>query len=191
MKFLSLLAVKLLSETMAQIICSCSPTQYNFRLDLSADCDASTITEEQDGIDGSLCFFGEGSSTTFTSPEESTSSLQVLTSPIIEVTSALFLEIDTTPEMNIIKQDSTYFTTNLPGGSVVTFSSISNQLDYMLSIEDQMEYVPGGVVIVLFGNDRDGNVVQNTVAWDYDHDCENEPLSDGNTIGWVKIVSHA
>ena len=124
---------------------------------------------------GSLCFFGG----------------EVPTSPIIEVTSILFLEVDTTPELNIINQDSTYFTTNLPDGSVVTYTSISNQLDYTLPIEDQMEYVPGGVVIVLFGNNGNGNDVQNTVAWNYEHDCANEPLSDGDTIGWVKIVSHA
>lgn len=40
--------------------CSCSPTQYLFRLNLSADCASATINEDKLGIDSSLCFFGEG-----------------------------------------------------------------------------------------------------------------------------------
>jgi hypothetical protein len=118
-----------------------------------------------------------------------TAAMRAPTAPITEVTSILFLEVDTTPELNIINQDSTYFTTNLPDESVVTYTSISKQLDYTLPLEEQMEYVPGGVVVVLFGNDEEGNVVQNTVAWDYDlSNCEVEPLAVGDTIGWVAMV---
>jgi hypothetical protein len=119
------------------------------------------------------------------------SSMRAPTSPVTEVTSILFLEVDTTPELNIINQDSTYFTTNLPNESVITYTSISNQLDYKLPLEDQMENAPGGVVVVLFGNDQDGNVIQNTVAWDYGGAgyCESEPLAAADTIGWIVVVS--
>jgi hypothetical protein len=121
---------------------------------------------------------------------DAAAAMRAPTAPITEITSILFLEVDTTPELNIINQDSTYFTTNLEDGSVVAYTSISNQLDYTLPLEEQMEYVPGGVVVVLFGNDEDGNVVQNTVAWDYNMgNCESEPLTVGDTIGWVAIVS--
>lgn len=225
MKSLLLLATALLPQLRAQpASCSCSPTQYTFRLDLSANCDSSTISEELDGINGSLCFFGEGSSSgTGVFPGDMvlggkggtgpirkikelslkhhryslerrqqvdlTAAMRAPTAPITEVTSILFLEVDTTPELNIINQDSTYFTTNLPDESVVTYTSISKQLDYTLPLEEQMEYVPGGVVVVLFGNDEEGNVVQNTVAWDYDlSNCEVEPLAVGDTIGWVAMV---
>lgn len=227
MKSLLLLATTFLPQTLAKALYSCSPTEYTFRLDLSADCDTTTITQEQDGIDGSLCFFGEGSqsgSSVFpgemvqggkggTGPIRKlrqsslyshlkndrrlqgldlSASMRAPTSPITEVTSILFLEVDTAPELNIINQDSTYFTTNLSDGSVITYTSISMQLDHTLPLKDQMEYVPGGVVIVLFGNDEEGNAVQNTVAWDYGGKgyCDSEPLSDGDAIGWIKIVSY-
>ena len=220
MKSLLLMATVLLPQTQAQPTCSCSPTEYTFRLDLSANCDTSTISEQQDGINGSLCFFGEGSSSgTGVFPGDMVlggkggtgpirklqqsmrqhdrreqvdlaAAMRAPTSPITEVTSILILEVDTSPELNIINQDSTYFTTNLESGALVTYTSISNQLDHTVPIEDQMEYVPGGVVVVLFGNDEDGNVVQNTVAWDYDVGyCEAEPLVAGDAIGWVVIVS--
>lgn len=196
MKSLLLTAAVFLHNTQAQpTTCSCSPTRYTFRLDLSSNCDSSTISEEDVGTNGSLCFFGEGSSSgTGVFPGEMVlggkggtgpirkmresrqtndarrlqvdlaAAMRAPTSPITEVTSILFLEVDTSPELNIINQDSTYFTTNLDDGALVTYASISNQLDYTVPLEDQMEYVPGGVVVVLFGNDEEGNVVQNTVV---------------------------
>lgn len=107
------------------------------------------------------------------------------------MTSISFLEVDTTSEMVIINQDSSYFTTNLTDGSVVTFTSISNQLDDTLPIQNQMEYVPGGIVLVLYGYDEDDNYVQNTVSWAFGGEghCDSEPLSDGDTIGWIQLVS--
>ena len=226
MKSLLFIATTLLPQTLVEALCSCSPTEYTFRLDLSADCDTTTITQEQDGIDGSLCFFGEGSqSGNSIFPGEMVqggqggigpvrklkhsslhnlkndrslqgldlaTSMRAPASPITEVTSILFLEVDTKPELNIINQDGTYFTTALSDGSVITYASISKQLDHTLPLKDQMEYVPGGVVLVLFGNDEEGNAVQNTVAWDYGGIgyCGSEPLRYGDAIGWIKIVSY-
>lgn len=218
--------------------CSCSPTQYSFRLDLSADCDSSTINENKTGINGSLCFFGEGdTSGTGVLPSgdqglgdmvqggaggfgpirkldevservdttshtqhasrfrrrmqqlDPTATMRAPTSTITEVTSILFLEVDTTPELNILNQDSTYFSTNLNDGDIVSYTSISNMLDPSTPLEDQLEYVPGGVVVVLFGTDEEGVVVQNTVAWGYGgvEYCESEPLAVNDSIGWIVI----
>ena len=226
MKSLLLIAAPFLPYAYAKQ-CSCSPTQYTFRLDLESNCELSTISEEQDGINGSLCLFAEGSSSgTNVSPGEMTqigkggiglrklqdhvtmphiqhnaqrrqqnlnlaSTKWAPTSPIMEVTSILFLEVDTTPELNVINQDSTYLDMNLPSESVITYASVSNHLDPKQPLEKQMEYVPGGVVVVLFGNDEDGNVVQNTVAWNYGgaEYCESEPVAVGDTLGWIVIVS--
>jgi hypothetical protein len=111
--------------------------------------------------------------------------------PITEVTSILFLEVDTTPELNVLNQDTSYFSTNLTDGSTVTFTSISNGLDPSMSLEEQMDKVPGGVVVVLFGTDEEGNVIQNTIAWGYGGEgyCESEPLALDDSIGWIAIVS--
>ena len=158
--------------------CSCSPTKFTFRLGLSGNCNDSTITDQNPGISGSLCFFDEGSSPGASLGE------------ITKVTSINFLEVDTR-QLGIINQDSTYFSTDLPDGSQFEFTSISNQLDYMFPFYDQLSYVPGGVMVTLFGEDVAGNVVQNTVAWDYNtRMCTSEPLSLGDTIGWLTIVSY-
>ena len=215
MKLLLLLASTLLPNTISQELCSCSPTQYTFRLELTSNCDTSTISDETDGINGSLCFFGDATGLESILPGDmvlggkggvgpitksgyrifprgvrrrlQSSSAPVL--PITEVTSILFLEVDTSPEFNIINQDSTYFSSNLSDGSLVTYDSVSKKLDYTVPLEDQMDLVPGGVVIVLFGTDEEGNTVQNTVAWDYSGTCEGEPLKEGDTIGWIVLVS--
>jgi len=217
MKLLLLLASTLLPNTISQELCSCSPTQYTFRLELTSNCDTSTISDETDGINGSLCFFGDATGLESILPGDmvlggkggvgpitksgyrifprgvrrrlQSSSAPVL--PITEVTSILFLEVDTSPELNIINQDSTYFSSNLSDGSLVTYDSVSKKLDYTVPLEDQMDLVPGGVVIVLFGTDEEGNTVQNTVAWDYSGTCEGEPLKEGDTIGWIVLNDYA
>jgi hypothetical protein len=89
------------------------------------------------------------------------------TSPITEVTSIHFIEVDTTPELNILIEDSTYISTNLNDGDVVSFTSILNKLDPNMPLEDQLEYVPSIVVLVLFVMGEEGILVQNTVAWGY------------------------
>ena len=73
----------------------------------------------------------------------------------------------------------------------MSFTSISNKLDPNMPLEDQLEYVPGGVVVVLFGTNEEGVVVQNTVAWGYvgEGNCESEPLEVNDSIGWIVIVS--
>ncbi|KAL3795448.1 hypothetical protein HJC23_000806 [Cyclotella cryptica] len=220
--------------------CSCSPTQFSFRLDLSADCDSATINENKTGIDGSLCFFGEGATSgtdvlpsgdqglgdmvqggsggfgpirklnkvtervvdttshiqhasrskrRMQQPMDPADMMRAPTSPITEVSSILFLEIDTSPELNILNQDSTYFSTNLKDGDIVSYTSISNMLDPARPLEDQLEYVPGGVMVVLFGTDDQGVVVQNTVAWGYGGEgyCESEPLEVNDSIGWIVV----
>ena len=108
----------------------------------------------------------------------------------MKVTSIYFREMDTNQQTSI-NHDSTYFTTDLTDGSLVTFTSISNQLDDTLPIEEQMEYVPGRVVIELVGEDAEGDLIRNYVALFYGGEgyCQSEPLILGDTIGWIVLVS--
>ena len=107
------------------------------------------------------------------------------TTPTI-VTSTIFLESDTTPELNIINQDSTYFDTTLEDGAELQFTSISSNFDEEKPLSEQMDLVPGGVMMVMFGLNAANEVVQNTVAWGYDIGyCNGEPLTNGDSIGWI------
>ena len=172
MKSLLLIAPALLPQTIAKALCSCSPTEYTFRINLLGNCDTAAI-EKQDGITDSECSFKNLSQVA--SPGE-----------ITKVTSIVFLELNEELD-NSINQDGTYFTTDLSDGSVISYTSVSNQLDPSLPLEDQMQYVPTSVTFMMFGTDKDGNMVRNVVAWDYG--CVNEPLSVGSSIGWLELVS--
>jgi len=107
----------------------------------------------------------------------------------IYLTSILFLELDNSPNLNILNTDTTYLTTNLPADSIVSYSSISTKLDPSKSLQDQLEYVVGGVMVVMFGVDEEGSVVQNTVAWGYNVEkCgDGGVVEKGDVIGWIEI----
>lgn len=211
---------------LVQAMYSCSPTVYNFQLNLEGNCDSFS------GFDAAICFFARGgapndmassnlrgpaqrrslslkghqwkrllSGHDFTShidhaqkfAQQEQRMTQVLDTAPTTITSVTFVEADTTPKLNIINQDSTFFNTSLANGEILVFSSISSQLDSDTPIEDQMDLVPGGVILTLFGVNADNVVVQNTVAWGYDNDnCESErsksqPLAVGDSIGWVTL----
>ena len=67
--------------------------------------------------------------------------------------------------MNIINQDSTYFDIDGSDGDILEYTSISSTLDVNVPIGDQLDKVPGGVILVLFGENAAGEVIQNRVAW--------------------------
>ena len=49
----------------------------------------------------------------------------------------------------------------------------------------------GGVMVVLFGPNREGIVVQNTVVWGYELDnCSGVPVNTGDVIGWTKLQQY-
>ena len=72
-----------------------------------------------------------------------------------------FLEFDTSGELIVINQDDTYSNVTLANGSTVSFQSISNDLDPSLSIEEQLDFLPGGAQVTLRGRvtDDDTGVV--------------------------------
>jgi len=71
------------------------------------------------------------------------------------ITSMSFFEADTTASFNILYEEVTYFDMEggeLTDGDVLNYTSISSKLDSARPINDQMELVPGGVMLLLFGS---------------------------------------
>ena len=60
-----------------------------------------------------------------------------------------------------------------------------------LPLSEQMEYVPGGAILILVGTTADGEVVRNRMMWTYTMGCglEDYTVLDGNVIGWAGFVS--
>ena len=107
--------------------------------------------------------------------------------------SAQFLEMDTSPNMQIINNDDQYINVTFPDPSniVLQFSSISNLLNPAVPLSDQMEYVPGGAILILVGATANGEIVRNRMMWTYTMGCglEDYTVLDGNVIGWAGFVS--
>jgi len=110
-------------------------------------------------------------------------------SPIpTQLLSAQFLEIDTSPDMNIINQDDQYLNlTSSDAIDVLSFTSISSMLDPTLDIADQLNYVPGGAILILIGMTEEGEVVRNRLLWTYTNGCGkmDMPIFDGDEFGWA------
>jgi len=90
-------------------------------------------------------------------------------------TSISFFEADTTASFNILYEEVTYFDMEggeLTDGDVLNYTSISSKLDSARPINDQMELVPGGVMLLFFGINDNNVVVQNTIAWGYTTKCD-------------------
>ena len=106
------------------------------------------------------------------------------------ITSVTFLEFDADVD-DIINQDSTYFDTFLAETNVISFRSISSTLDPTKPLRDQMDLVPGGVMLVMFGYNADNQVVQNTVAWAYDlTQCSEMTMDTTSSIGWIGLEDY-
>eukprot|EP00985_Skeletonema_marinoi_P026181 scaffold20073_cov95-Skeletonema_marinoi.AAC.2 len=103
--------------------------------------------------------------------------------------SAQFLEMDTSSNMQIINQDDQYLNVTFPDPSniVLQFSSISNLLNPAMPLSDQMEYVPGGAILILVGATASGEIVRNRMLWTYTMGCglDDYTVLDGNVIGWA------
>jgi len=112
--------------------------------------------------------------------------------PVIEVVSIQFLEFDTSDDLTVINQDNTYANVSLASGKRIKFTSVSSFLDTTMPIDSQMDspsLVPGGASLILYGKTESGRVVRNRFFWSYTMDCENVPVTVGNKLGWVEVVS--
>jgi len=212
-------AISSLSSVSAQLVdgeCSCAPLEYNFILNLDSNCETDDF-EDNDGIGLTFCFLGSTStgrrlgsgSRTLSSGIEIQQTIELVDEDMsneltpemlvplaeeIEIISIQFLEFDTSGELIVINQDDSYSSVTLQNGSEVTFKSISNDLDSSLSIEDQLDFLPGGVQVTLRGRvtddvTGDSRIVSNRITWSYTNACDVEPLDSDESIGWITTVS--
>mmetsp|Transcript_30477 Transcript_30477/g.51993 ORF Transcript_30477/g.51993 Transcript_30477/m.51993 type:complete len:598 (-) Transcript_30477:299-2092(-) len=200
-------------------ICSCSPREYSIELNLDQDCNIDDL-DGAPGIGLTFCFLGssEGNGNrrslvrrklshyNFGLPRQMKGENLIrqfgmsdfqpinegrqLDAEDIEIVSIQFLEFDTTGDLIVINQDDTYANTTLKTGDVATFKSISNELDPDLPINEQLDYLPGGVQITMRGRILDAEtgeeeIVSNRITWSYSMDCQVEPIQTGSAIGWA------
>ena len=106
-----------------------------------------------------------------------------------KITSVTFVEFDN-KIADIINQNSTYFDTELYDGDKITYPSIASKIDNTIPLSEQTDLLPGGIMLILFGVNKDNVIVRNTIAWAYKlNDCI--PVeSQGDTIGWVKVDNY-
>ena len=161
--------------TSAQDNCSCSPRDFTFQLQLDRDCDTNTINGSP-GVEIAVCNRRGGAGVTDFST--------------LEIVDIQFLELN---GLTVINQNDTFTNTSLVSGDTFSFPSISNMLSPGTTIGEQAQYYPTEVTLSLEGKvkDDDGNevTVRNQVAWRYTEDCNILPISVGQSIGWVDIVS--
>ena len=60
-----------------------------------------------------------------------------------------------------------------------------------MSIEEQLDIVPGGVILVLVGLTNGGEVIRNRIMWTYTMGCgmEDVTVMNGDEFGWAMFVS--
>ena len=92
--------------------------------------------------------------------------------------------------MNIINQDDTYLVIDSEVSSL-SYTSVSASLDPTTSLTDQLDKVPGGVILILIGATSSGEIVRNRVMWTYTMGCgvEEVTVEPGDSLGWTIFVS--
>lgn len=185
--------------------CSCLPSKYSFRLNLSQDCSTNDIADN-DGIRESLCFLennadyssnngrsdnnnnndNQSNNNNNMKKEEPVRSLQQK-QQVVEIISVQFLEFDTSDTLDVIHTDETYVETSMTDGDTFQFVSSSS-----VSNNDGGESV-GGASLILYGVNRMGDIVRNRFLWLFDTDSEEcdarDSVMEGDGIGWVTVVS--
>jgi hypothetical protein len=156
--------------------CVCSPLSYTFTINLSETCETDTISGNP-GIDNAICQI-------ITTPPDDSVDFSTL-----KVFDVQFLEVDTSGDLSVINQVDR-FNVSLSDGDTITFDSVASNLNPNEPLADQLNYVPGGVLLVLRAR-SDGStvIVTNRPTWTYTNSCESLPLSVGDAIDWVTLVS--
>jgi hypothetical protein len=79
---------------------------------------------------------------------------------------------------------------SLPPTQVVEFDSISAKLDPDVGIDDQLSSVPGGVTVLLVGENASGELIKTRMLWLYDNSCNMIPLAEAADLGWIYVVRY-
>ena len=107
------------------------------------------------------------------------------------ISSILFIEFDTSGLLTLINTNDTYLSNQtLTNSTSITYPSISTTLNTDIPLDDQLDKIPGGAGLFLFGNNDEGDVIlRSRLVWEYSGDCEVELDVEGDTLGWIMFVS--
>ena len=161
------------TEEESTLLSVCSPMTYHFTININQSCETDDIGDNS-GVGNSVC--------------------QILNADDIASTMTIFdvqfLEVDTSGTLNVINQDDTYNNVDLSDGDVISFNSISQKLNPDKPLSEQLELVPGGVILSLRARSgENGRTVTNRVGWTYTGPYDSLPVNVGDSIGWITVVS--
>jgi len=107
------------------------------------------------------------------------------------ISSILFIEFDTSGLLTLINTNDTYLSNQtLINSTIISYPSISQALNTAIPLNEQLNKIPGGAGLFLFGNNDDGDVVlRSRLVWEFSGDCEIELDIVGDTLGWIMFVS--
>ena len=155
--------------------CACAPLSYALRFDTARGCDADDLAGGS-GVGETLCMFQEGGG--FATEQRGAP----------QVTGVQWLEFGTGEDLAVIHQDDTRANVTLGDGDALVFDSVSQRLDPARRLDDQPEYVPGGVQVTVFAVLPDGGQATQLLSWSYTGDCRVPPLADGDRLGWLTFA---
>jgi hypothetical protein len=104
-----------------------------------------------------------------------------------KITCIVFAEVHS-DGLVVSNKDESLVDVNLEDGAVVNFESISKTLDPGADVEDTVSRVPGGVLVLLVGENTSGELVRTRMLWMYDNNCSAVPLMETGDLGWISVV---
>jgi hypothetical protein len=107
----------------------------------------------------------------------------------VKIISIIFAEVSSDGSLVVINKEETLANVDLGDKSVVEFDSISKTLDPEKDINEQSLLVPGGVTILLVGENSNGELVKTRMLWLYNNVCDAVPLTETGELGWITVVS--
>lgn len=190
--------------------CVCSPQTYSLTLSLSQTCKTDTLANSP-GVWTTVCSTDSnfGADTEFTEiipnvgeslvrrslsdqmlggNKERVSRSATDDMVPVKIISIVFAEVRSDGSLVVINKDVTHADVDLRNGSVIEFDSISKELDRDVDINDQLSRVPGGVTILLVGENSIGELVKTRILWLYDNNCDEVPLAGTGYLGWITVV---
>jgi hypothetical protein len=148
--------------------CVCSPREYSVSFDLAQDCDNNN--NEIAGLPGILAAVRQSCNV-----------------DLIEVNQ---VQIEEYAPQNLPIVTTFNFDPPVTSGTI-EYTSISTKLISGVPLEDQLQFVPLIIRVVLFGNNgNDETVLRDAVAVFYTNECESGPIDFRNSgLGYDSFVS--
>ena len=188
------------------LICSCSPHSYTIRLSLTQLCDINDL-EDNVGITETICVTSvhdvkaqqQEDGTIYKKLIKSSYVLSNDELKQITILDVQFIEFDRSGKLIVINQNSEYENVTVKNDESHTLASVTKKLNSYTPLNDQLEYIPGGIQIALRGSidiEEDGKttekIVNQHVTWSYNNQCDGNSLpviESGDRIGWIMFVS--